>query len=135
MPSGVRTGNYTRVLMMPDGRVVVARDAPRRVSLIGRDLQTVEYDLHASRAEVQSITLSPWLDNGIAGTVRDESDAPAAGRRVLAIHDASATVVGTATTAADGSYSMRSPQPDGHTVVLIEDGGRAQALGSGILPL
>jgi WD40 repeat protein len=135
MPAGVRQFPNAKVIMLPDGRVVAARESPRRVSLIAPDLQTVEYDLHASRADVSSIHVSTWLDNRLSGTVRDESDAPAAGRRVLAIHDASATVVGTATTAADGSYSMRSPQPDGHTVVLIEDGGRAQALGSGILPL
>ena len=135
LPADVRTGNNTCVVMLPDGRVVAARQSPRRVSMIARDLSTVEYDLHASDAQVQSISVSAWADNAISGFVRDESEAPAAGRRVIAIHDASAAVVGTATTAADGSYSMLSPHADGHIVVLVEDDGRAQALGSGILPL
>lgn len=135
MPTGVRTGGLTRISMLPDGRVLVARENPRRVSLVAADLQTVLYDLHASHAEVSSITLSPWLDNRISGIVLDESETPAAGRAVLAIHDATAAVVARTTTAADGSYTLSTPGADGHTVLLIEDDGRAQALGSGILPL
>lgn len=136
MPADAAGGYVTPISMLPDGRVVVACNSPRRVSVIAADLQSVEQEwLTGAGSEVWSITASPWLDNTISGIVLDESEAPAAGRAVLAVHDATAAVVARTTTAADGSYTLSTPAADGHTVLLIEDDGRAQVLGSGILPL
>lgn len=70
----------------------------------------------------------------ISGTVVDENAAPAV-RDLLLMHDASEAIVGGTTSAVDGSYSIATPYSDGHTVLLLEDTGRVQAVGGGIIPL
>lgn len=137
-PAGTAQGEDAHVRMLPDGRLAISRSpgvGHSLVSLLAPDLATIEQDLYPTGRTPMSIAVSPWLRNDISGRVLDEASQPAQGRRVLCVHDASELVVASAVTAADGTYKLTSPHADGHTVVLIEDDGRAQALGSGILPL
>ena len=56
-------------------------------------------------------------------------------KELLLMHDASAAIIGQTTSAADGSYAFETGYADGHTVLLLEDTGRVQAIGGGVLPL
>ena len=135
MPGGLSA----RAVMAPDGRVAIGVGGPsvatRRACVLAADLQTVEFDGDPIRAWPTCLAWAPQPSYTLSGTVETDAAAPAPGRRVLAMHDATERIVGAATTGADGSYSITTPHADGHTVVLIEDNTRAQASGSGIVPV
>lgn len=138
LPAGAHLGDETAISMGPLGHLAVAhtpRQYDRRVTVLAPDLATVYAVVNAPTSRAVSYAWSPPPAHALSGTVTDESDAPAAGRSMLAIHDASAAVVARTTTGVDGAYTLATPHADGHTVLLIEDDGRAQVLGSGILPL
>lgn len=59
-----------------------------------------------------------WPQYEISGVVKDITDAPVAGRTVLALREDRRAVAAIATTAADGSYTLRTAYAGPHTLVF-----------------
>lgn len=138
MPAGVSTGfDDTLVSMGPAGHLAVCRFEPGawHATILAPDLATVVSDGWPIARKPTGFAWAPAPAYTLSGTVVDADEAPAAGRTLLAIHDAGSTVVATAVSGVGGAFALATPHADGHTVMLIEDGGRAQVLGSGVLPL
>ena len=134
------------IAFLPDGRLAVGVQAlgaysatgeffMSRFAILSASLDSVDFDGLPIKRLPWGFGVAPGPTKRLSGSVETDTAAPAAGRRVLAMHDGTERIVGAATTAADGSYSISTPHADGHTVVLIESNTRAQASGSGIVPV
>ena len=103
--------------------------------VLSQDGSTVLWQQDPVLFKALSLSWSPApTPKTVGGTVLDTNGLPAV-RDLLLMHDLTREIIGQVTSAADGSYTVQTPYNDGHTVLLIEDTGRVQAIGGGILPL
>lgn len=125
----------TAVAWAHDGRLAIGISGSTRALILTASLDAVETVLAPTNTNPAKMAWAPAPPYILSGVVRDAADAPIS-RSLYAIHDASKVVVGQATSdAGTGAYSIATPYTDGHTVMLIEEDGRAQAIGTGVLPL
>lgn len=125
----------SRVAYSPNNELAVTfTNAPHAV-ILSQDGSTVLWQQDPTLVKALGVAWSPASAlQTISGTVLDTNGAPAV-RDLLLLHDASAAIIGQTTSAADGSYAFETGYADGHTVLLLEDTGRVQAIGGGVLPL
>lgn len=121
------------VAWSPDGRLAIS--ITNGGGIVASTLDVLESNLAPINSAPVSMAWAPAPPYTISGKVLNAAEAPAA-RGLYAVHDVSRVVVGRAISdALTGAYSIATPYADGHTVVLEEEGGRAQVIGMGIIPL
>ena len=123
------------VAYSPLGEIALAYNAAPYSRVLSADGTTTTWTPSPLMVAPTRVAWSPAAAlKSIGGTVVDDNDAPIV-RELLLMHGATKAIVGSTTSAADGSYSIDTPYSDGHTVLLVESTGRVQALGGGLIPL